>query len=207
MLGGNIKKGVVRLRDDMKITIGGYPGSGKTTVANALAEKLRLKHYYMGAVRRKAAKQHGMTLEEFNKVGETEIWTDKVADDILVKIGKEEDDFVAEGRVAYHFIPDSIKILITVDVLEGARRIHKDQHEKGMLEERNEEALDTVEEKAKNLQVRIDSDKLRYEKHYGTDCYDSKNFDLIIDSTNMTPEEVISQILEFLGHTEQKRNL
>ncbi|MFC1723661.1 cytidylate kinase family protein [Nanoarchaeota archaeon] len=188
----------------MKITIGGYPGSGKTTVANVIAEKLKLKHVYMGAIRRKLARDKGMTLDELNKLGETEDWTDKEPDKILEKLGKEEDNFLAEGRVAFYFIPDSIKILMKVDLKEGAKRIFKDQHEKGQAKERNESVADDIEGAAENLQKRIDSDIMRYEKYYGIDCYDEKHYDLVIDTTDITPEEAIQQTLDFIN---KKANL
>ena len=53
----------------MKLTLSGKPGSGKSVVADILAEKLNLKRYSVGNYRREMAKKRGMTLAEFNKLG------------------------------------------------------------------------------------------------------------------------------------------
>lgn len=180
----------------MRITISGIPGSGKTTVAKELAKRLNLKHYYMGGIRRKLAKEKGMTLDEFNKLGEKDPYTDKIVDDYLVKLGKTEDNFIAEGRTAAYFIPNSIKIFMDVDLYVGAERILKDIHEKGKQEERNEIAAQNIEEEVKRLEDRINSDKLRYKKYYNIDIFDRKMYDIWIDTSYMTSNQVIDKILE-----------
>ncbi len=179
----------------MIITLSGLPGSGKSTVAKILAEKLGFKRYYAGGMRREAAKKLGMTIEEFNKLGEKDFSTDKPVDDFLAKIGKEEDNLVVEGRTAFHFIPNSIKVFLDVDLKEGARRIFE---EKKNANDRNEKATGSIEEELKNLQERMESDEKRYMKYYGFRCYDKSNYDLIVDTTKLTPQEVSQKILEFI---------
>ncbi len=179
----------------MIITLSGLPGSGKSTVAKILAEKLGFKRHYMGGIRREAAKKSGMTIEEFNKLGEKDFSTDKLVDDLLVKIGKDEDNIVVEGRTAFHFIPNSLKIFLDVDLTEGARRIFE---EKKQANERNEKQTASIEEELKNLKERMESDEKRYMKYYGFQCYDKKNYDHIIDTTKLTPEQVVEKILSFI---------
>jgi predicted cytidylate kinase len=191
----------------MRITISGMPGSGKTTVAKVLSEKLRLKHYYIGAMRREIARQRGITLNELNRLGESDPSTDKVVDDYLINLGKTEDDFIAEGRTASYFIPDSVKIFIAVDVRVGAGRILKDAVEKGKAQERNEKVAASVDGQAKLLQERIDSDKLRYKRYYGSTMFERKMYDLWLDSTDMIPEQVVSQIMEFITDSKKKKKV
>jgi len=182
----------------MIITISGMPGSGKTTVAKMLAEKLNLKHYYMGAIRRNIAKEKGMTLDELNKISEKDPTSDRMVDDYLVKLGKTEDNFIAEGRTAAHFIPKSVKIFMAVDIRVGADRIMKDMHEKGNAEVRNEKSAKSISEEVLNLKARIASDKLRYKKYYNIDIFDPEMYDMWIDSTDMTPEQVTEKIISFV---------
>ncbi len=179
----------------MIITISGLPGSGKSTVAKILAEKLGFKRYYMGGIRREAAKKAGMTIEEFNKLGENDFSTDKFVDDMLVEIGKKEDSLVIEGRTAFHFVPNSIKIFLDVDLKEGAKRIFL---EKKQANERNEKSTSSAEEELKNLQERMESDEKRYMKYYGFRCYDKKHYDFVVDTTKLTPEQVAEKVLGFV---------
>ena len=179
----------------MIITISGLPGSGKSTVAKILSEKLGFKRYYAGGMRREAAKKAGMTIEEFNKLGEKDFSTDKFVDDFLVKIGKEEDNIVVEGRTAFHFIPNSIKIFLDVDLKEGARRIFEEKKQKN---DRNEKQTASVEEELENLKERMESDEKRYIKYYGFTCYNKKNYDLVIDTTKITAQQAAERVLEFL---------
>jgi len=46
----------------MIISISGLPGSGKSTVAKILAEKLGFERIYMGAIFRKMADQKGVSI-------------------------------------------------------------------------------------------------------------------------------------------------
>jgi predicted cytidylate kinase len=182
----------------MIITISGMPGSGKTTVANMLAKRLKLNYYYMGGILRQLATKRGMKLNEFLKLGETDPSVDKEVDDYLIKLGKTEDNFIAEGRTASHFIPNSVKLFIAVDINVGAERILKDMHEKGKLKERNEEAGKDIKDQARLLNERIASDKARYKKYYNIDIFNPDLYDLWIDTTDLTPEQVVQQIIDFI---------
>jgi len=159
-----------------------------------LAQKLKLKHYYMGGIRRKLAKEKGMTIDDFNKLGEKDPATDKVVDDFLIKLGKTEDDFIAEGRTAAHFIPNSLKIFMDVNLRIGAERI---LHQlKSQIHERNEVAAQTLDEEITKLKERMHSDRIRYKKYYAIDIFDKRMYDLWIDTSTMTPEQAVSKILE-----------
>ncbi|MBW2964199.1 cytidylate kinase family protein [Candidatus Woesearchaeota archaeon] len=182
----------------MIITVSGTPGAGKTTICRMLAEKLKMKHYYMGGIRRQVAKEKGMTIEEFNKLGEKDPSTDKIVDDYLIKLGKTEDNFIAEGRTAFHFIPNSIKIFFDVDPVVGAERIRKDLTEKGLANQRNETAGKTVQEQAALTKQRMESDNARYRKYYNIDVYDEENYDFVIDTTDLKIEQVEQKVLDFL---------
>jgi cytidylate kinase len=182
----------------MIITISGTPGSGKTTAANVIAERLKLAHYYMGGIRRKVAKDRGMTIDEFNKLGEKDPSTDKLVDDYLINLGRTEDNFIAEGRTAAHFIPNSIKIFMDVDLKVGAERILKDLTEKGNAGVRNESAAASIDEQARLLKHRLESDRRRYMKYYSFDFLDKKLYDLWLDTSHLTPEQVIEQIVSFV---------
>ncbi|PIY60223.1 hypothetical protein COY95_02890 [Candidatus Woesearchaeota archaeon CG_4_10_14_0_8_um_filter_47_5] len=179
----------------MKISISGMPGAGKSTVAKMLAANLGLRHYYMGGIRRTIAAGRGMTLEEFNTLGEKDFSTDKVVDEYQEKLGREEDNFIIEGRTSYFLIPDSFKVFLEVDLREGAGRIFKELHES---DARNEGSFASEKEMLASLRRRLASDRKRYMKYYNRDCFDHANFDLVVDTTKLTPEQVVGRILEAL---------
>ena len=77
----------------MIISISGTPGAGKSTVAPMLADKLGYKRYYMGGLRREAARKRGLTIEEYNKLGETDPSTDLEVDRYQEELGKKENNF------------------------------------------------------------------------------------------------------------------
>ncbi|MFP4524692.1 MAG: (d)CMP kinase [Candidatus Woesearchaeota archaeon] len=184
----------------MIISFSGTPGSGKSTVAQMVADRLGYKRYYIGGIRREAARKRGMTIEEYNRLGETDPSTDEEVDEYQQKLGEEEDDFVIEGRTSFHFIPHSFKVYLDVDLHEAAKRIHHDEN-KG--EGRNERTFATVEETEENLKERIASDRKRYKEYYGLDCFDKDNYDAVIDTTNITPEEAAEKVLEAVEHHER----
>ena len=175
-----------------KITISGVPGSGKTTTGKILAKKLKCKFLSVGGVRREIAKEKGLTIQELNKIGETEKWTDEVVDKKQIEIGKKEENFVFEGRLSWYFIPNSIKILLLVNEKEGAKRVRKEKRA-------SEQKTKSVYEQIKINKERAKSDKKRYKNIYGIKNFlDQKNFDIIIDTSSLTPKEVVEIILKQL---------
>ncbi|MFH1207793.1 MAG: cytidylate kinase family protein [Patescibacteria group bacterium] len=182
----------------MIITISGKPGSGKSTVAARLAADLGYKRYYIGGMRRQAAKERGMTLEEFNKLGETDPATDHGFDAMVEKLGATEDDFIIEGRLAWHFIPQSLKIFIDVSAEEGARRIWG-ALEKNSQADRNEgRALKSYEDVLASIRKRVESDTRRYEKYYGLEIFDPSHYDLFLDATPLNPEHEYRAVFSFV---------
>jgi len=173
----------------MIITISGMPGSGKSSVAKELAKGLNLKHYSIGDLRGKIAMDKGMTLDELNKIGEKEDWTDKEADLYQKELGEKEDNFVIDGRLSYYFIPKSFKVFLDVNSRTGAERIFKDQRE-------DEEKKESIEEMEQAIDQRFESDKKRYKKYYNINFPNKKDFDLVIDTTNLTLKQVVEKILK-----------
>lgn len=178
----------------MIITISGKAGSGKSTIAKILAEKLELKHYSAGDFRRLKAKELGMTIEQYNKKGEKDFSTDKQADDWQTEIGKTQNNFIIDGRTSYHFIPNSVKIFFDVSPEKGAERIIKDSSN------RPEEQFSSISEAMIEWENRNKSDSKRYKQYYNIDPYANlqKQYDLVLDTSNLTIEEVVKKVLEFV---------
>jgi len=171
----------------MNITITGVPGSGKTTVAKMLAARLKYDFVSAGDMRGMMALERGMTIDDFNKLGLSESWTDTDVDNKIADLGKSRNNLVIEGRLAWHFVPKAYKVFLTVDPRVGAERILKDPR----ADERN---YTSVEDAMKAVADRIASDQARYKKIYGI-LYDQGQSDLRLDTTNLTPEQAVDQII------------
>jgi cytidylate kinase len=189
----------------MIITISGVPGSGKTSVAKIIAAKLGLPFYSIGALRGKMAMERGMTLQEFNALGEHEAFTDKDADDYQKKLGESGEQFVIEGRLSWHFIPHSFKIFLNCEPAEAARRIYGARYLPE--EQRDDEHAYTDPENAKVLLAeRMASDDRRYQKYYGLDYRDPSHYDLVLDTTALPgPEATAEKVLEAIEASHESR--
>ncbi len=177
----------------MIITISGLPGSGKSTVGKILAKKLGYEFMSMGDLRGKMAIDRGLTIDELNRLGEKEGWTDKEVDDYQREYGKTHDKLVVEGRLSFHFIPQSFKIFLTVNQKTAAARTMENRNER-----QDEKSAKTVEEAERLLHERIESDKKRYLKYYNLDYTDPKHYDLALDTTEPSIDEVVQIILDRL---------
>lgn len=187
----------------MIISLSGAGGSGKSTIAIRLADKLGWPRYYMGGLRREVAAQRGLTLAEYNKLGESNPATDMEVDEYQKKLGETEDNFVIEGRTSWYFIPHSLKIYLDVDADEGARRVFGHLQEKN---DRNEdEGLNSVEAVRQSIAQRLESDNLRYRKYYGIEGYNRENYDFYLNTTNFSADEVFERVYDFVLSRLDKR--
>ncbi len=168
-------------------TIIGVAGSGKSTVAKLLAKKLRYKHYSIGDFMREMAKERKVSLLELSKQAEKDKTIDKELDKRQIELGKKEDNFVIDSRLGFNFIPKSTKVFLEVDVNEAAKRIFK--------EKREHEQYKDVQESIEKIKRRIKSEDKRYSRYYKVDYHDKDNYDVVIDTTNIKPREVVEEIV------------
>lgn len=174
-----------------KITITGDIGSGKSTVAKILAEKLGLKYVSTGSIMRKMAKERGISIVEFNKLAEKNPEYDKMIDEYQKKIGIKEDDFILEGRLGFYFIPNSYKIYLKASPEEAAHRIY--------LEKREDEKHNITEEETLNKLIeRKESERKRYKELYGINLNDLSQFDCIINTNPIPADKVAQEIIRNL---------
>jgi len=180
----------------MIITISGTPGSGKSTVGQRLAKELRYPRYDMGALMRKMAHERGMSLSEFNRVNEEHDAGDRAVDAFQKKLGKTKRNGVVEGRLSFHFIPDSLKIFLAASPAVGARRIWQQlQGENARNEGRN---LRTLAQVRKSVERRMSGDRRRYLKYYRVNPYLKRHYDLYLDTSRLHPDQVYRRVRRFV---------
>ncbi|MBW3004181.1 cytidylate kinase family protein [Candidatus Woesearchaeota archaeon] len=175
----------------MIITISGTLGSGKSTVAKILCKEFNLKYYYTGSKFRQLAEERGLDIHEFAKIAEKDRSIDIELDNWQKNLGKTEDNFLLDGHIAFHFVPSSIKIFLDGKIEERARRIFTDKVRK--------ETNLTFEDTLENIKKREASERKRFMEYYGIDHHDKKNFDLVVDTTDIPAKEVAKRVIEFIN--------
>ena len=165
------------------ITLSGELGSGKSTVANYLISKMPFKIVSAGLLFRQLAAKHGMSAKEFNEFIENDPKYDHYVDDTMAELGRTDEKIIFDSRMAWHFVPQSFKIYLYVDVDTATERIFNDT---GRVSE-------SYSDKATARQEIIDrrkSELLRYQSFYHCDLDDYSNYDLIVDTSHATRDEV-----------------
>ncbi len=175
----------------MIITVSGDPGSGKSSVSRLLAKKLGFRHYSVGDLMRTIAKKRGISLLDISRKAEKNRSIDIELDKMQTDLGKKQDNFIIDSRLGFHFIPHSVKVFLEVRDEVAAERIFKDL-------KRDERENTSLEKTLENIKRRKKSERLRYKNYYSLDCYNKKQYDLILDTTHLSIEQVVEKILEFL---------
>ncbi len=181
----------------MKITISGTLGSGKSTVGKMLAKELGYEYYSTGIIMREMAEKKGMNFVEFNRLAENNKEIDSDIDYYQVNLGKSKENFILEGRLGFHFVPDSVKVFLKCSDEIAAERILKGMNE-GDSSRKKEGLKNDKASILSDIKARRDSERKRYKNLYNLNHDDESNFDLVIDTSHIPPEEVCSKILEFI---------
>src|SRR3990167_2243284 len=162
------------------IAISGPVASGTTTAAKSVAKKLGLEYKSAGDFFRKYMLKHNIPLHAHYQIP-NEI--DQKVDRELTTLA-DGSGVVIEGRYIGYFTRNMahvLKVLLTADeeirINRATQRIH------------------THTETAQDIKKREDENDAKFRKLYADeDFLDPKFFDLVIDTTNLKPEEVLQTI-------------
>lgn len=180
------------------ISIGGELASGKGAVSEVLMQKLNYTVYRNGDYARSLAKQMGMDITAFNIYMKDHPEIDKQIECNASEYAKTHENFIIDARLGWYAVPESFKVYLKVDIDEAAKRAFEDSKRKST------ESFATVEEQKADMQKRYQLENERYYKVYGVKKEDESNYDLVIDTTKMTPEQVAEKIeQEYLEWLEQ----
>ncbi|MEA3190205.1 MAG: CMP/dCMP kinase [Thermoplasmata archaeon] len=174
------------------VTVGGLPGTGTSTLCRLLADKLQLPYTYAGALFREEAKRRGMSIAEFGALCQKDPSIDEALDDrqiFLLKRG----NLILEGRLsgwlAQRHKVNALKVWVVCEEKERLRRIV--QRDGGDLATQAEATW-----------AREQSEADRYRRYYGVDLKETGFYDLVLDSTNETPEQLIGRIQARLAESQ-----
>ena len=172
-----------------KITITGDLGSGKSAVSRILCERTGFEYVSTGRIQRQLAQEMGLDTLEMNRRADTDPSIDQRIDGIFADLGKDPKGYVVDSRMAWFFLPGSFKVFLQADVSVAAGRIINDPTRKS-------EEYETIEEAVHKILARKQSENDRFLSKYGADCADMNNFDLVVSTTQRSPEAVAEIILK-----------
>lgn len=172
----------------LKITITGDLYSGKSTVAKAISETLDYTYFSVGELQRSLAIEKDMSITEYNQYM-LDNNLDHEVDNRTLEIGKKENNFIFDARLAWNFIPDSFKIYLKIELDGAVDRAMKDERGKSEKYASRKEAKENIIERTR-LEV------TRFKDIYNVDINDESNYDLVIDTSHMSTEEVIKRAID-----------
>ncbi|MCA9485287.1 MAG: (d)CMP kinase [Nanoarchaeota archaeon] len=198
------------------IAISGLPCSGSTTTAKLLSKKLSLNFFTIGqvwkdisrgnvkekfyySIFRELCDKNDLLIPEFNAENDSHgasfLWgTDfgkskefnNALDELQLNLAK-EGNIVIEGKLSLHIVPEAEKkIWLKADIDKRAKRASQ----RDGIHPTEAERL---------LSDRIKSQEEGWQKVYGFNYLDlEQKADIVIDTSNLTPEQVVEKILEEL---------
>ena len=175
------------LESSLFITVTGAEGAGKGTVLPRLAQALECELVDMGDVLRQVARDHGMELEALHRIMKTEAIWDQRLDDRVRALPSEHQRLILCSRTAWFLHPHSIKVFLTCSEEVGAQRVAQ------RLGKTPQEALEM-----NRGRIAVDAD--RYRRYLGITDYPPKpeQFDIVIDTSHRSPDQVLSVLIRML---------
>lgn len=166
----------------MRIAICGPPGSGTTTVAKLLAQRLGYELISVGQLFRELASARKLDLIQFSKLAEQDSSIDLQLDQLQKQLAQAKPNLVVEGRLSWFFTDADLKIYLKAPLEVRAARVASRD---GIS---HQQALEQVK-------LRESSEAKRYLKYYGLDPNDLSKYDLVIETSNRDPESIVNIIL------------
>ncbi len=175
----------------MHITMAGKLGSGKSTIARLLNERHGFEIYSTGKIQRELARQFGVSTLEMNQMMSKDTKYDHMIDDEVTRISLDRagDKLLFDSRMAWHFAKNTFKVFFTIDPQIAALRVMKDP--RGA-----EETYFDVDDAREKLILRSMVENERFKEIYGTDNLSYANYDLIVDTSYETPDNICKLIYD-----------
>ena len=165
----------------MIIKNGGLAGTGTSTAAKNLSELLDIPFISAGDVFRQLAKEHDMTVLEFNEFAEGNDEIDIALDKRQAEIANNADDLIVEGRISAFFVEADYRVWLRAPDNIRAERISY----------REDKSYETV---MKEIKDRTASEKKRYQEIHNIDIDDMDIYDVIIDTGVSDEQETLNII-------------
>ena len=107
----------------------------------------------------------------------------------MEEYGLSDSNLILDSRLAWHFVPHAFKIHLIVNIDIAAERIFKDTIRKN-------EQYNDLEHTIENIRIRKGSEYKRFKDQYAVNIDEFRNYDLVIDTSYITPESLAGFVIE-----------
>ena len=170
---------------DLTVTVGGLAGTGTSTLCRLLAAHLDLPYAYAGSLFRQEAARRGLSLAEFGRLCQQDPSVDRSLDERQLELLR-DGGVLLEGRMAgwlaEHNGVEAFTVWVVCEEDERMRRIS--ERDGGEIEAQRTHTLG-----------REASERARFLDYHGADLSDLSIYDLVLDSTSMTPTALSEAVL------------
>ncbi|MCY4152581.1 MAG: cytidylate kinase family protein [Aestuariivita sp.] len=174
------------------ITLAGSIGSGKSTVGQILAERLKCEFISIGKIFRSIGKSSNLDTLQTNLAAESNADIDRKVDDFIVQRAQSDTPFIMDSRMAWHFVPKSLKVYLYASPKTAVNRVYTDKSRETEKYSSRGIALDHILDRRK-------SELARYRRLYDVDIDDIDNYDLFVVTDGAKPTEIAQLILRCLS--------
>lgn len=133
--------------------------------------------------------------EEFSPIRDI---IDKLIDEEIARQGKEinseprpNEVWIIDSRLAFHNIPEAFSVRLTTNSKIAGQRLYNDTS-RGKEDNKYSSVLDAIEQREERKNIEIQ----RYIKKYNVNIADENNYDLIIDTSYSSTEDIANIILK-----------
>ena len=168
------------------VTLSGDIGGGKSSVARILKASLGFQLISAGGIQREIAASMGLTTLQLNEWSAKDRSVDDKIDSHTKWLGETSDRIIVDSRLAWHFISAAYKVFLSVDPMVGAERVFEAS--------RSDESHGSLAEALENNLARTRLEAVRYRTLYGIELRDYRNYDLVVDTSYVSPQTVADVI-------------
>lgn len=180
----------------MLITISGLSGSGKSSAAKGLSEKIGVPTVDIGQIFRRMAKQHRMDVVAFGPYAEKHPEIDRKLDAAMLRKAKKAKNVILQGRLAGLMTAkegmEAVRIWIAASGRVRASRVAKREGTP------YRQALAQITKRDRD-------NRNRYKRTYGLDLNDLTVYDIVVQTDSLTVEEVVSRLVKALNRIWPKK--
>jgi CMP/dCMP kinase len=173
------------------ITLTGDLGSGKSKTGKLIASALGFDYISTGDIQRKLASELHLTTLEMNKLAEINPSIDEKIDSIFINLKDTPQRLVVDSRMAWHFLPHSFKVMLRADIDITTQRVLNDKIRKS-----EQNVAPDYQSLKESLIARKNSETKRFIEKYNADGTDLSNFDIIVDTSFISADDVAKIIVE-----------